>query len=434
MIIVGRRASLLLFVGDVVALTAALYLTLGLRYGTVPSATMLAPYVAPFSFLFALWILVFYSSGLYSKRLTLFPSRLPDALLKTQLANIVFAALFFFLVPSFGITPKLILALYLVVSLVLIFLWRLAVYPHLSVRRSRERAILLARGAEADELFSEVNGNARYDILFCSRELGDESATLVVVDGASADQESLDALSLDGKQVVAFEDVYEEVFDRIPLSRLDRTWFHTNVVMEDPMWYALIKRVFDIVGGLIMMTVTIIIAPCVYVANKFEGSGPLFIKQERFGRHGAKITVYKFRSMQKNLAASGEWIPEGANRITKVGAFLRHTSLDEFPQCINIIRGELSLIGPRSDILGLGQRLTESLPYYKERYAVLPGITGWAQINQQYEPGHVSPQSVAETEVRLAYDFYYLKHRSLGLDIVIALKTIKRMFFRVSSW
>ena len=208
MIIVGRRASLLLFVGDVVALTAALYLTLGLRYGTVPSATMLAPYVAPFSFLFALWILVFYSSGLYSKRLTLFPSRLPDALLKTQLANIVFAALFFFLVPSFGITPKLILALYLVVSLVLIFLWRLAVYPRLSVRRSRERAILLARGAEADELFSEVNGNARYDILFCSRELGDETATLVVVDGASADQESLDALSLDGKQVVAFEDVY----------------------------------------------------------------------------------------------------------------------------------------------------------------------------------------------------------------------------------
>ncbi|OYV26275.1 MAG: hypothetical protein B7W98_03230 [Parcubacteria group bacterium 20-58-5] len=359
---------------------------------------------------------------------------MPDALLKTQLANILFAALFFFLVPGFGITPKTILALYLVVSLLLIFLWRLAVYPRLSVRRSREQAILLARGAEADELFAEVNGNTRYDVQFCSRKLGDAAAVLVVADGADIDTESLDKLSLEGKQVVAFEDLYEEVFDRVPLSRLDRAWFRKNVSKEDSLGYALAKRAFDIVGGLAMVVVTMLVAPFVYVANRFEGPGALFIKQERFGRYGAKIIVYKFRSMQKNLAASDEWIPEGVNRITKVGAFLRHTSLDEFPQGINIIRGELSLIGPRTDILGLGQRLTESLPYYKERYAVLPGITGWAQINQQYEAGHVSPQSVEETQVRLAYDFYYLKHRSLGLDIVIALKTVKRMFFRVSSW
>ena len=101
---------------------------------------------------------------------------------------------------------------------------------------------------------------------------------------------------------------------------------------------------------------------------------------------------------------------------------------------MNILKGELSLIGPRNDILGLGKRLAEALPYYEARYMVKPGITGWAQINQQYEQGNVSPQSIEETKVRLAYDFYYLKHRSLGLDIIIALRTIKRMFFRVSSW
>ena len=138
--------------------------------------------------------------------------------------------------------------------------------------------------------------------------------------------------------------------------------------------------------------------------------------------------------MTKNLHASGQWLGEGDNRVTTVGSFLRVTSLDEFPQCLNILAGQLSLIGPRSDILGLGQRLEKELPYYEARYLVTPGITGWAQINQQYEQGHLSPQSVAETKVRLAYDFYYLKHRSLGLDLVIALKTLKRMFFRVSSW
>jgi lipopolysaccharide/colanic/teichoic acid biosynthesis glycosyltransferase len=174
-------------------------------------------------------------------------------------------------------------------------------------------------------------------------------------------------------------------------------------------------------------------APFIWIANRFEGTGSLFITQERYGRYGVRIKAYKFRSMTKNLSASGEWVTEGENKITAVGRFLRETSLDEFPQCINILRGEISLIGPRSDILGLGERLADALPYYEARYVVKPGITGWAQVNQQYEPGNASPQSVEETKVRLAYDFYYLKHRSLGLDLVIALKTLKRMFFRSNA-
>jgi lipopolysaccharide/colanic/teichoic acid biosynthesis glycosyltransferase len=434
MIIGGRRASFLLFAGDLVAFAVSLYLTLWLRYGVLPRAATLAPYVVPFTFLFILWILVFYSAGLYSKRLVLFPSRLPDALFKTQIANIFFAALFFFLIPTFGITPKTILALYLIVSLALIFFWRLVVYPRLSIHQNRERAILLAQGAEAGELFAEVNGNPRYGIEFVSRELGDARTTMCIVDIGSVDSTARSGLTGEEKQVISFEDMYEEVFDRIPLSRLENEWFRENVAKEDPLSYAIAKRGIDIVGGLIMGLVTLVVAPFIWIVDMFEGPGPLFLRQERFGRYGTRIRVYKFRSMQKDISASREWTHEGENRVTKVGNFLRKTSLDEFPQFLNILKGELSLIGPRNDILGLGERLAESLPYYKERYAVVPGITGWAQINQQYEQGNVSPQSIEETKVRLAYDFYYLKHRSLGLDIIIALKTIKRMFFRVSSW
>lgn len=433
MIIGGRRAPFLLFAGDVAAFVVSLYLTLLLRYGEMPTEATLAPYFLPFTFIFALWTLVFYSAGLYSKRLTLFPSRLPDALFKTQIANILFGALFFFLIPAFGIAPKTILALYFIVSLALISFWRLAIYPRLSIRHSRERAILLAQGPEADELFAEVNGNPRYGIEFCSRSLPYAQATTLVADRAGVDGAVFNSLAREGQQRVAFEDMYEEVFDRIPLSQLGNAWFRENVAKADPFWYLFAKRCIDIVGGLVMGIVTIVVAPCIYIANLFEGTGTLFIKQERFGRFGARITVYKFRSMQKNLAASSEWTHEGENRVTRVGAFLRRTSLDEFPQFINVIRGEISLIGPRSDIRGLGERLAELLPYYEARYSVVPGITGWAQINQQYEPGNVSPQSIEETKVRLAYDFYYLKHRSLGLDIIIALKTIKRMFFRVSN-
>ncbi len=453
MIIGGRRASFLLFVGDIAAFALSLYLTLWVRYGDAPTAAALAPYVLPFSFLFALWILVFYSAGLYSKRLALFPSRLPDALLYTQLANIVFAALFFFLVPTFGIAPKTILLLYFLVSLAVIYLWRLTLYPRLSLPRTRECAALIAEGPEADELYAEVNGNPRYGVRFCARlaggtlesgaalrrELERASASILVADIAHRDAERILPLvyalaRADGRYpFVPFEDMYEEVFDRIPLSQLGHAWFLANVAPETPLVYAVVKRAIDVVGGLVMGLVTLAAAPFIAAANALEGPGPLFITQDRIGKNGTRMTSCKFRSMRENLSASGEWVNEGQNRVTKVGAFLRKTSLDEFPQCVNVLKGELSLVGPRNDIRGLAKRLREALPYYEARYLVVPGITGWAQINQQYEPGNASPQSIEETKTRLAYDFYYLKHRSLGLDLIIALKTVKRMFFRVSS-
>ena len=420
MIIVGRRSALLLLVGDIVAFAVALYGTLALRYLTLPALASLAPYLVPFALLFALWLGIFWVAGLYGKRLALFPSRMPDALVWAQTTNVVIAALFFFVIPAFGIAPKTILVLYLFISLALIYLWRLVLYPRVPVPRVRERLVLTAAGLEVDELVEEVNNNPRYGIELILQPPYDERTSLLY-------------------QRVAFEDLYEEVFDRVPLSQLEQAWFGMHVSRRDSVAYVFAKRTIDIVGGLLMGLVTLALVPFVWVANRIEGRarpgglGPLFIAQERFGRRGTPIKVYKLRSMSKNLTASGQWLGEGDNRVTKVGAFLRSTSLDEFPQFISILKGELSLVGPRSDILGLGQRLEKELPYYDARYLVTPGITGWAQINQQYEPGHLSPQSVEETKVRLAYDFYYLKHRSLGLDLVIALKTVKRMFFRLSS-
>ena len=436
MIIGSRRASFLLFIGDLVAFVVSLYATLWLRYGgDFPSVVTFKIYWIPFTLIFALWALIFYGAGLYSKRSILLTSRLPDLLIKTQIANIILAALVFFIIPKFRIAPKTILALYLLTSLVFILFWRLVLYPRISVRRTRERAILAAEGPEAEELRREVNDNARYGIEFRVNSPDTEQASLVVVDKANSRGLSAKDLARRREQhVIAFEDMYEEVFDRIPLSQLKHEWFLKHVSSTDPLFYMITKRFIDIIGALCMAIVTTIIAPLIAIANLCEGSGPLFIIQERFGRFGVPITAYKFRSMQKNLAASEQWVQEGKNPVTKVGAFLRLTSLDEFPQFINILRGELSLVGPRNDILGLGRRLAEALPYYEARYMVIPGITGWAQINQQYEPGNVSPQSIKETKMRLAYDFYYRKHRSLRLDIIIALKTFKRMFFRLSSW
>ena len=448
----GTKATAYLFAGDIAVFIASLWLTLFVRYAEVPSSELLYMHIASFLILFGIWILVFYMGGLYSKRVILFKKELPGAILGAQLVNMLIAALFFFVIPS-GIAPKTNLVLYLVISVAAVFVWRLWIFPRFTHPASRERAALIGDGPEIRELADEVNSNARYYIVFpivigthdlvanfegFAEQLKEERITTLVVD---TDQDALRPLLQKiyelsfvspGYAFLDFYQVYEEIFDRVPLSLLQYDWFLKNVSSPTSNYYEFLKRVIDIVGGFAMGVVTLIALPFVALALTLEGKGPIFITQDRIGRYGVPTRSYKFRTMTQNDA--GAWKGEGENRITRVGAFLRVTSLDEFPQFINVLRGELSLIGPRNDMRVLGERLAQSISYYNIRYIVKPGITGWAQINQSYEPGNISPQSIEETKIRLAYDFYYIKKRSFVLDIVIALKTAKRMFFRVSTW
>lgn len=449
----GRKATALLLLGDIAVFILSLLLTLTVRSGALPTLFTLQPYELPFGLLFVFWILVFVMAGLYSKRTLLFKRDVPGTILRTQFFNIAAAALLFFFVPSFGITPKTTLLIYLVISLALIFLWRLELFPRLSRPGMRERAALVGSGVEAEELVAEVNGHARYylecklvfdpesvaaDIPKFERELKEAKISLLVVDTEHKALQSvlprLYELTLI-QRAYAFADfyrVYEEVFDRVPLSLLRPAWFLKHIKPSSVSLYEIVKRAVDFAGGIAMGIITLVVTPFVFIALQIEGPGPLFLAQERIGQYGTRMKAYKFRSMIHDDSASSQWVGEGTNRITKVGAFLRLTSLDEFPQFLNVLKGELSLIGPRNDISGLANRLAEEIPYYQIRYVLRPGITGWAQINQQYEQGHISPQSIEETKMRLAYDFYYVKNHSLALDLLIALRTVKRMLFRFS--
>jgi lipopolysaccharide/colanic/teichoic acid biosynthesis glycosyltransferase len=454
----GRtKATTLLFLGDIVIFFATLWLTLLVRYGSVPSEALFNDHIVAFFPLFALWLLVFYMAGLYGKRIILFKTALFGAILRIQIANIILAALYFFFVPGIALAPKTNLFLYLIISLGFILVWRLYVFPRVTRPVSREHAALIGSGIDIERLAKEVNENPRYHLSFpivespeqlCSdydafaKQLHKEGVTVLVVDSSNDKLRPFLprlyelAFVSPGYSVLDFHEVYEEVFDRVPLSLLEYDWFLKNISVTTSSFYPVAKRCVDIMGGLAMGVITLVALPFVAVAMRIEGKGPLFISQDRIGQFGKRVKSYKFRSMRLNKAASSEWTTEEKrdNPITKVGNFLRRTSLDEFPQFVNILSGEISLIGPRNDVEGLGKRLGEEIPYYQIRYIVKPGITGWAQINQQYEQGNISPQSVEETKMRLAYDFYYIKNRSFALDIVIALKTIKRMLFRVSSW
>jgi lipopolysaccharide/colanic/teichoic acid biosynthesis glycosyltransferase len=189
----------------------------------------------------------------------------------------------------------------------------------------------------------------------------------------------------------------------------------------------------DIIGSAVLGLAFLVILPFIYIAMRIEGEGPLFISQERIGQLNKPVTVYKIRTMTENRSASSTWTKEDAtqgNKITKVGAVLRKLSIDELPQVWAIFKGDMSLIGPRNDIKGLGERMAVEIPYYNIRNFVKPGVTGWAQTHQHYMGNNISPQSLKETKERLSYDLYYLKNRSFLLDLEIALRTIKTLLSR----
>jgi lipopolysaccharide/colanic/teichoic acid biosynthesis glycosyltransferase len=179
------------------------------------------------------------------------------------------------------------------------------------------------------------------------------------------------------------------------------------------------KRLIDIVGGLVGLGLTLLILPFVALANFLESGRPILYTQLRSGRGDQPYQVIKFRTMWQDAEKDGQpqWAQENDERITRVGRFLRKTHMDEVPQFINVLQGDMSLVGPRPERPELISLFQEHVPFYRARLLVKPGITGWAQIHQDYAA------NVQETYTKLEYDLYYIKHRHLLMDFMILLRT-----------
>jgi lipopolysaccharide/colanic/teichoic acid biosynthesis glycosyltransferase len=176
------------------------------------------------------------------------------------------------------------------------------------------------------------------------------------------------------------------------------------------------KRLVDIAGGLVGVVGMVLVTPVIGTLILMESGRPVFYKQGRLGKNGREYQIFKFRSMREAYDENGKPLPD-KERMTRIGWFLRKTHMDEIPQFINVLRGEMSLVGPRAEISQLVTALQSKVPFYRARLLVKPGITGWAQVNYSYAA------TVEETLVKLEYDLYYIKHRTLMLDFVILLRT-----------
>jgi exopolysaccharide biosynthesis polyprenyl glycosylphosphotransferase len=216
--------------------------------------------------------------------------------------------------------------------------------------------------------------------------------------------------------------VYERLTGKVAVEHIGSQWYVALPLQKHASDNGLriLKRLLDVTGGLVLGALLVVLTPIIALAIKLDSPGPVFYPQPRLGRYGQPFTVYKFRSMRDRAERDGEpqWASANDPRVTRVGKFLRRTRLDELPQVINVVRGEMSLVGPRPERPEFVEELQRRIPFYRTRLAAKPGLTGWAQINYGYGG------SLADSLAKLQYDLYYLKHQSPWFDLLILARTI----------
>ena len=229
-----------------------------------------------------------------------------------------------------------------------------------------------------------------------------------------------------GIDVVRMTQLYEETLRRVPVAHLESSWLLTNFfdVARFRDTSPLAKRAFDLLVGGVLAAAGLALLPFIALAVLADGGAPVFYRQRRLGRGGRVFQLIKFRSMKPDAEKDGaaRWSPVDDPRVTRVGRLLRRTRLDELPNVLAILRGDMSVVGPRPERPEFVEQLAREVPFYRARLIVRPGLTGWAQVNAPYG------DSVADATVKLEYDLYYVKHQSIWFDAMIVVRTIGTMF------
>jgi exopolysaccharide biosynthesis polyprenyl glycosylphosphotransferase len=334
----------------------------------------------------------------------------------------------------------------------LLLAWRLLYIWLLCGPQTRPRLLILGAGQAGRSLFSTIalHYSAQYEVvgfidddprkqggaivgvpvLGNHRDLeriawanhADEIALAISTRLPDAMLQTLMSCHEQGLTITPMPLIYERLTGRVAVEHIGSQWYVALPIQPRPAATALaaIKRALDIVGGLLLGLLLLLLTPLIALAIRLDSPGPILYRQERLGRHGRVFQVYKFRSMVDDAEGDGEarWAAEGDQRITRVGALLRRTRLDELPQALNVLRGEMSLVGPRPERPQFVEQLHSQIPFYRTRLAVKPGLTGWAQINYGYGG------STSDALVKLQYDLYYLKHQSPWFDLLILARTI----------
>ncbi|MFY9457535.1 MAG: sugar transferase [Candidatus Spechtbacterales bacterium] len=444
----------LLLAGDAAFLLISLPPTLAIAFGAGFGREILIDHLFPFLSIYLLILILFFVTGLYDIRSFKSTTSTFATIITIHGVGAIFGILFFYLATDSAITPKTNLALNMMLSAIFVALWRMlfhrflakhmqinvaiaglnehakeladviAMRPYMGYRLT---ALVSTEPMLGDNIFGDVK------IYFADKNLvknlrSSHIDTVITAENPHLNPTIAKAFYECIPYKIRFLDLaqsYELLTGRIPISYVNQTWFLENINEHRKKVYDNIKRAVDVLAASLMLALSLPLWPLIAFLIKWESAGPVFYAQERVGKNKKLFRLTKFRSMIKN-AESGMpvWAQKKDNRVTKVGALLRRTHLDELPQMINILKGDIGLVGPRPERIEFVQELEEQIPHYNIRHIAKPGFTGWAQINFRYA------RTPMDTYEKFQYDLYYLKNRSLILDISILLKTINLLFLK----
>lgn len=434
-----RFKQIVLILGDLGVLFLSLWLSLGLRFSGASWGILWQenfPYFIP---LFPAWLLILYISGAYNLNLVYSFRRFWRAALSTILFAGLLSVVYFYLKQS-PVAPKTILAIFILVFTGLFALWRsLASFLIRSYLPANHLA-LLGDDPLTKQLFNNLPSQPHqgYRTASVFKTL-DEAKTLptlikerhintIVLGPEFTNNPEItkllfSCLTLD-LDIYSLSDFYESVYGRVPIDSIGQDWFIENLNQRGKNYFNVIKRAFDILGSFIILVISSPFWLLIALAIKLDSRGPVFFRQQRVGINETLFQILKFRTMRVT-DNDGSMTGVKDQRITRIGNILRRTRLDEIPQMINILKGEMSFIGPRPERPEFVSELSQKIPFYKTRLLVKPGLSGWDQISGVYH----SP-SLEDSIAKLEHDLYYLKYRSIYLDLSITLKTIATILSR----
>lgn len=429
-----RIKKFLVFLGDAGCFYLSLFLMLAVRFGLPLSAGAWKIHFGPFSIIFGIWAIVFYVGHLYELGDIQNKWQFFRLIFEVQAINLFLAVVFFYLYPT--ITPKTNLALVIIFSFLLVSIWRL-IFNKILMRTPSQRVLILGGGDEVNELkkYLDKRPQLGYQILATVSDLNNLNGagltrlieeqkinTLVVarlIDRVDFRKALFDNLFA---QVSLFDlaEFYEMTIKKIPISVVDEVWFLANLRGFKRRFFEASKRIFDFMFSAVCLAVTLPFWPLIAILIKLDSKGRVFHTHQRIGLNGKSFTIIKFRTMVNGADKNGpHWTEKNDKRITHLGKFLRKTHIDELPQFINILKGDVSFVGPRPEEKELVDLYSKEIPFYQVRHLAKPGMIGWAQLN--YPHG----ASVEDAIQKLQYDFYYLKNRTFWLDLSIVIRVIR---------
>ena len=426
-----RHRLTVLLAGDIVCLALSLYLMAVIRFNVGAQGSLIWHQLGLFAFLFILWLIVLFIFDLYNIRRINPNPRTIGLIVAAMAVNGALGVALFYLAPNVGISPKTNLAILVGLSLILLILWR-RIFYHLFATRFARNIALIGESHLLAHLADELRRNPHVGTISAIYTTPHGiphtlKVDLIIADAVPA-RELLSLAETLHTEVLSLTEAYETIFAKIPVSLMtDERAIELLASRATPAGY-FIERTIEIIVASLVLIISSPFLVVAIVARLIEDGKPIFIKQQRVGKNGKVFSIYKLRSM-KALAPDGSaeesgatWAPKVDMRITPVGNILRKTHIDEVPQMLNIIRGDIALIGPRPERPEFVRELEAIIPYYYIRHTIRPGFTGWAQIKFRYA------RTIDDSREKFEYDLYYLKNKNPLLDIGIFIKTLQIIF------